>query len=83
MANAVQLNQRLNDIYYNASDPGGYGGEQRLLSRARELNVPGATLPAIRAYLRDQQAYTMHKPARKSFTRLKTITGAIDKQWKA
>ena len=45
--------------------------------------MPGATLASIRAYLRDQQAYTLHKPARKSFTRLKTITGAIDKQWQA
>ena len=83
MATGDQLEQRLNEIYYNTSDPGGYGGEQRLLRRARELEVPGATLPSIRAYLRDQQAYTLHKPARKSFTRLKTITGAIDKQWQA
>ena len=60
-----------------------YGGEQRLLKRARELDLPGATLPTIRAYLRDQQAYTLHKPARKTFIRKKTITGAIDKQWQA
>jgi len=83
MAKGDQLEQRLNDIYYNAGDAGGYGGEQRLLRRARELGVPGATLTSIRTYLRDQQAYTLHKPARKTFTRNKTITGAIDKQWQA
>ena len=83
MAKGDQLEQRLNDIYYNAGDPGGYGGEQRLLRRARELDVPGATLPSIRAYLRDQQTYSLHKPARKTFIRNKTITGAIDKQWQA
>ena len=49
MAKGDQLEQRLNVIYYDAGDPGGYGGEQRLLRRARELDVPGATRPAIRA----------------------------------
>ena len=83
MTTGDQLEQRLNGIYYNAGDAGGYVGEQRLLGRARELDVPGATLPSIRAYLRDQQAYSLHKPARKTFIRNKTITGAIDKQWQA
>ena len=58
MAKGAKLEQRLNDLYNNAGDLGGYGGEQRLLRRARELGVPGAKLPAIRTYLRDQQTST-------------------------
>ncbi len=82
MAKGDQLEQRLNDIYYNAGAPGGYGGEQRLLKRARELDVPGATLPTIRAYLRDQQAYTLHKPARKTFPRTKpSLARSIYSGW--
>ena len=63
MATGDQLEQRLNDIYYNAGDSHGYGEEQRMLRLARELGVPSATRSTIRAYLREQQAYRLHKPA--------------------
>ena len=83
MANTDELYKQLDKIYYDSSDPGGYGGQQRLLRRARELHIKGATLSTIRSYLGDQQAYSLHKPARKTYRRNKTVTGGIDKQWQA
>ncbi len=73
----------LDEIYYNPEDPCSYGGVQRLLKRAREKGIEGINLKVIREYLTDQQAYSLHKPARKNFKRNKTITSSIDKQWQA
>ena len=75
--------KQLDKIYYNPQDPGSYGGVKRLLKRAKEVGIPEISQAKIRDYLRDQQAYTLHKPARKHFLRNRTITGAIDKQWQA
>ena len=82
-ASRDERDKQLDDIYYNPEDPGSYGGVKRLLKRAREVGIPEITQAKIKDYLRDQQAYTLHKPARKHFTRNRTITGAIDKQWQA
>ena len=60
-----QLKQ-LDKIYYNPQDPGSYGGVKRLLKRAKEVGIPEISQAKVRDYLRDQQAYTLHKPARKS-----------------
>jgi len=82
-ASTDERDKQLDDIYYNPQDPGSYGGVKRLLKRAREVGIPEINQAKIKDYLRDQQAYTLHKPARKHFTRNRTITGAIDKQWQA
>ena len=78
-----ERDKQLDKIYYNPQDPGSYGGVNRLLKRAKEVGIPEINLSKVRDYLRDQNAYTLHKPARKHFTRNRTITGAIDKQWQA
>ena len=78
-----ERDKQLDEIYYNAQDPGSYGGVSRLLKRAQEKGIEGINRKHIEEYLRDQQAYSVHKPARKHFTRNKTITGEIDKQWQA
>ena len=82
-ASRDERDKQLDDIYYNPQDPGSYGGVKRLLKRAREVGIPEINQAKIKEYLRDQQAYTLHKPASKHFTRNRTITGAIDKQWQA
>ena len=62
-------------------DPGPLGGVERLLRRARQLHVPGATRQAVQEYLRSEPAYTPHKPARRRFTRNHTYVARIDAQW--
>ena len=78
-----ELYKQLDKIYYDPKDAGSYGGVDRLLRRARALGVRGVNVNNVSSYLTDQQAYSLHKPARKHFRRNKTITGSIDKQWQA
>ena len=62
-------------------DPGSLGVVERLLRRARQLHVPGVTRKSVQEYLRSVQAYTLHKPTRRRFTRKHTKIAGIDAQW--
>ena len=73
----------LSKIYHNFKDPGSLGGVERLLRRAKQLPVPGATRKTVQEYLRSEQAYTVHRPARRRFTRNHTYVAGIDAQWQA
>ena len=73
----------LDKIYSTPDDPGSLGGAERLFKRAKELRVRGVTRASVAEYLRGQQAYTLHKPARRHYKRNKTYVAGIDAQWQA
>ena len=73
----------LSRIYHDPKDSGSLGGVERLLGRARQLHAPGVTRKKVEEYLRSEQAYTLHKPARLRFTRNHTYVAGIDAQWQA
>ena len=73
----------LSRIYHDPKDPGSLGGVKRFLRRARQLHAPGVTRKTVQKYLRSEQAYTLHKPARRRFTRNHTYVAGIDAQWQA
>ena len=73
----------LSKIYHDPKDPGSLGGVERIFRRARQLHVPGATYKTVQNYLRSEQAYTLHKPARPRFMRNHTYVAGIDVQWQA
>ena len=73
----------LNKIYHDPKDPGSLGNVERLLRRARQLHVSGVTRKTVQEYLRSEQAYTLHKLARRRFTRNHTYVARIDAQWQA
>ena len=75
--------EALSKIYHDPKDPGSLCGVKRLLKRARHLHVPGATRQTVQEYLRNEQAYTLHKPARRRFTSNQTYVTGIDAQWQA
>ena len=53
------------------------------MRRARQLHVPGVTQNSVQEYLQSEQAYTLHKPARRRFTRNHTYVAGLDAQWQA
>ena len=70
----------LSRIYLDPKDPGSLGGVEQLLIRAKQLNFSGVTRKTVKEYLRSEQAYTLHKPARRQFTRNHTYVADIDAQ---
>ena len=76
----LDVDGELKRIYYDMKDPGSYGGIDRLYERVKHL---GVTRDKVEQFLRDQQSYSLHKPARKRFSRNKIFAGGIDRQWQA
>lgn len=77
------MTSSLDKIYHTPGDPGSLGGVNRLLKRAQQLKVPGASKKTVESYLKSQQAYTLHKPARRHYIRNKIYVAGIDAQWQA
>ena len=73
----------LSKIYHDPKDPGSLGGVERLRRRARQFQAPGAKRKNVEEYLRSEQAYTLHKPARRRFARNHTYVSGIDALWQA
>ena len=73
----------LKSIYHNPEDPCSLGGIDRLLRRAKQLKVPSVNRENVVEYLRGEQAYTLHKPARRHYQRNHIYVGGIDAQWQA
>jgi len=77
-----KLDKALQRIYLNPKDSGSYGGVERLLQSAlnKKLKV---NRERVVKFLKTQDPYTLHKPARKHFSRNITVVGGIDQQWQA
>lgn len=78
---SVQLTRKekndLKRVYFNASNPASYGGIYKL---AQETNLHPKK---VSSWLKQQWAYTLHKPLRKKFERRKYVSRGINYQWQA
>ena len=70
--------EALSKIFYDPKDPGSLGGAYRLLQRASQLHVSDVTRQTVQEYLKSEQAYTLHKPAHRRFTRNYINVAEID-----
>ena len=77
------MDKALAKLYYDASGAGSFGGVERLYQRALAAKVAGVTRDKVRAFLAAQQAYTLHRPARRHYKRNPTYASGIDRQWQA
>ena len=73
----------LKRAYHDPADPGSLGGIDRLLRRAKELKIPYVDRETVENVLKQEQAYTLHKPARRHFPRNHIYVKGIDGQWQA
>jgi len=64
------MEQDLKEIYYSPNKAGSFGGINNLYQSAK-LKNPIITRSDVKNFLLKQNAYTLHKPARKHFTRNK------------
>ena len=72
--------EAVSKIYQDPKDPGSLGGVERLLRRAKQLHVSSVTRKTVQEFLRSEQAYTLHKPARRRFTMNHIYVAGIDAQ---
>ena len=75
--------ESLSKIYHDPKVPGSLCRVERLLRRAKQRHVPGATRKTVQEYLKSEHAYTLHKPACRRFTRNHTYVAGIEAQWHA
>lgn len=62
--------------YFTPEEPGSFSGIRRF-----QRHHPNYSLKDLGNILSEYRSYTLHKPARKTFPRNKTIVDGIDAQW--
>lgn len=59
----------MKSIYYDPSSPGSFGGSERLQRAIQDQTGEKPSSEQVREWLSEQEAYTLHKLARKTFPR--------------
>ena len=67
------------NAYYDVKSPAAFTGSARRLAK----EVEGATERQAREWLRGQDTYTLHKPARRQFSHESIYLEGLDYQWSA
>ncbi|XP_078364069.1 uncharacterized protein LOC144648359 [Oculina patagonica] len=70
--------QLLEKLYYEQDRPSALGGVEKLYRVARQH---GIKRKQVLQWLQQQPGYTLHKPARKRFTRNRVFVNGLDQQW--
>ena len=70
------------EAYFDVREPGSYGGIDSLYRTMKRKGEP-VTYKQVAGWLAEQDAYTLHKPARRRFLRRKTYSRGIDYLWQA
>lgn len=81
----------LQQVYYNPTNPGSYGGVSPLLRAVRKQNTKSkkrtkdkdTTRKEVVEWLRTQDTYTLHKPVRKRFERNRYVVYRPNELWQA
>lgn len=55
----------LNDIYYNPQSEGSFTGPEAVFRVAREQGHKKITREQVKEWLKKQETYTLHRPARR------------------
>ena len=67
----------MESVYYEASNPGSYGGVRPLITYS------GAPAQNVKTWLTSQDAYTLHRPVRRIFKRRNTSSKGINDVFQA
>lgn len=77
-----KTHQHLETLYYDANSPAAFTTVEPLFRLARERGLK-ITRRTIKDWLKEQDTYTLHRPARRRFIRNRVLVGGIDSQWQA
>ena len=74
------MDKLMETIFYDPLQ--GFCGERDFVRRIK-LVTPKIKTSTVKQWLQKQPTYTVHKPARRNYTRNKVIVSSIDEQWQA
>lgn len=66
---SMSVKHTMKKVYYNPAHPGSFGGVERLRQGVRDETGERVELEEAKDFLAEQDAYTLHKPARVHFPR--------------
>ena len=75
-----QEEEYLEEIYFNPEHPGSFGGENKLYRVIKEEGRFPITHKKLRKWLSSQETYTLHKPARRKYSRRPIIVSGSSQQ---
>ena len=78
----MEPNKLLESIYFNPSNPGSFGGVERLKHEAQLVNRKIDTATVL-DFLKSQESYTLHRDIVRKFKRQPVTVSGIDAQWQA
>jgi hypothetical protein len=67
-------------IYLEPNNPASFSGQNHVLKIARKID-PTITLKQVKQVLDEERTYSLHKPRRIRYPRLKTIATGINSDW--
>ncbi|MCG8048323.1 MAG: hypothetical protein N0E59_23375 [Candidatus Thiodiazotropha taylori] len=73
----------LTEIYYDPKHPGSFAGPQKLYRVVKNEGKFNIGMYKIRKFLHNQEAYSLHKPARRRFQRNHIVSAGKDDLWMA
>ena len=73
------MNNYLSELYYNPKNPASFGGPSKLYQAVKNRY----SLKQVRDWLQGQEAYSLHRPVRRTFPTNRVLVEGIDDQWDA
>ena len=73
----------LNKIYYNLASEASFSGVEAVFRAAKESGLKTITRKQVKDWLKKQDVYTLHRPARRQFPKNRVIVGGKDDQFQA
>jgi len=73
----------LNNIYYNPQSQGSFSGPEGVFRAAREQGHKKINRKQVKDWLKKQETYTRHRPARRRYPTNRVIVGGKDDQFQA
>ena len=81
--NGKSVEDELSRIFHDPGDTGSFRSAAVLFKRAKEVGIPGITRKQVDQFLQKDNAHTVHRQARRRFSRNPIYAHRIDQQWQA
>ena len=78
--NLIASKNEIRRAYYDLDSPAAYGGVDKVLKQVRR-KIKDTNRRDVINYLQHERTYTLHKPSRKRYKRLKTIPTGLNSHW--